>query len=429
MPLDPSIIAEIDAYLASIITKVRIPELPPYSTYGELSLLDKSPIYMNSVNKTVWVDQITLKALLTTGGTGTIAPVIIGDRIIIDTTSAEAGGNTVLRPELEGKTYFLRLEGRPLTPGVQWDLLSGGFKMKDVDGTPYVLEAGQRFDAEIYELRDTSSGGPAALSSSYITGIVEVAANTALNGVNHANKLISIRAGATKIIITLPDIATTPENAIILLESQINNDYQAKIQTSGGQFIYMNNTSFTSIWIGKGETVAALRRADGWVIINDFGNIYKNLGKPYPAYSYEDDENEILCGGATAFKEDYPRLWAKVLTLGGSVTTDPAIYAANPGMWLDVDATTFKFPDLRDMFLRGANGETPGTFQDEAVNINAGVTGVHGGPGTPGTIAGSVDSINPGGGEFDLTHSYAISNKIGTETRPKNTLIMWVLKY
>src|SRR5438128_519342 len=134
MPLDPSVQAEIDAYLASVISKVRIPELPQWSTYGDLSLLDRIPLWMNGVDKTVWVDSLTYKALLTTGGTGTVTPVLVGNTLPIVITDAEAGGDTVLRTELEGKTYFLRLEGRPMILGTDWQLLSGGFKMLNPGG-------------------------------------------------------------------------------------------------------------------------------------------------------------------------------------------------------------------------------------------------------------------------------------------------------
>lgn len=418
MPLDPAIIAEIDAYLASKITKVRIPELPPYSTFGEISLLDRIPLWMNSVNKSVWVDSLTYKTLLTTGGTGTITPVLTGTTLIIEADATEAGTDTILRTELEGKTYFLRLEGRPLKLGTEWELLTGGFKL--LGGA--TLTEGQRFDADIYELRDTSSGGPAALSSSYITGIVEVSANTFLNGVTHSNKLISIRAALNAINIILPDTATTPEKAIILIESQINNTKQSLIQTTGGQFIYMNNTSFTTIYIGKGEVCALLRTADGWVVLNDFGNYYKNLGKPYAAYSAEDNENEFLCDGSDVLKIDAPRLWEKIQTLGGALTSDPAVYAANPGMWLHKDTATFSLPDLRGLFLRGADTETPGTFQDEMVKAQTFTLPQvqHNASGVP---VGVTDG--PLGGPGSRTYTVGT----GTETRPKNTLIQWVVKY
>lgn len=435
MPLDPSIQAEIDAYLASKIVKVRIPELLPYSTYGDISLLDKIPLWMAGVNKTVWVDSLTYKTLLITGGSGTITPVITGGNLIHEVTEAEAGGDTVLIPELAGKTFFLRLEGRPLKLGTEFQILSAGGWKIIIPG--FELIQGQLFDAEVFELQATPSGAPAALSSSFVVGIVEVTANTTLNGVNHANNLIQLRGGATKVTLTLPDIGSTPENAIFIIEATINNDYQTKVQTQGGQFIYMNNTSRGSIYVGKGESVLIFKGADGWYVLGDFGNYYKNLGKPYAAYSHEDDENELLCDGSDLPKEDYPRLWEKVQTLAGSLLSVESDWNNNKGCWLDVDTNTFRLPDLRDAFLRGVKNElgsdpdrtlnVPGGFQDESVNISTGVKGVK----VTGnnTIASSVDSTNPSGEEFDLTHVFAISPKQGTSTKPWNYGIMWVIKY
>jgi hypothetical protein len=427
MPLDPSVQAEIDAYLASKIVKVRIPELPPNTTYGDVSLLDRMALWMNGTNKTVWTDLVTLKAILTTGGTGTITPVLTGDKIIHEVTSAEAGGNTVLIPELAGKTFFLRLEGRPVKPSEFTILNAGGFKMNDVaTGVPYELTEGQRFDLEVYELQAGTSGTPAALSSSYIVGIVEVSSNTTLNGINHANKWIELRGGSTQITLTLPDIATTPENAVFIVEACIGNDYQNKITTQGGQFIYMNGSSWTNLWIGQGETAIVARKSDGWYVIGgDMANAYRNLAKITGAYKV--GLGELQLNGGDQLKTLVPRLWEEVQSMGGALTTDPAVYAANKGMWLDKDTDTITLPDLRNMFLRGINGGTPGTFQDETVNINAGVKGVK----VTGinTIASTVDSTNSTGQEFDLTHVFVISDKQGTETRPVNMGVMWVIKY
>jgi hypothetical protein len=423
MPLDPSVQAEIDAYLASKIVKVRIPELPPNTTYGDVSLLDRMPLWMNGTNKTVWADLVTLKAILTTGGTGTITPVLTGDKIIHEVTSAEAGGNTVLIPELAGKTFFLRLEGRPVKPSEFTILNAGGFKMNDVaTGVPYELTEGQRFDLEVYELQAGTSGTPAALSSSYIVGKVNVSSNTTLNGVNHANKIIQLRGGATKVVLTLPDIATTPENAVLIIEASINNDWQTKVQTQGGQFIYMNNSSRSALYVGKGEVLVLFRDTDGWYVINDFGNYYKNLGKPYAAYSYETNENEIVCNGSDILKEDYPRLWEKIQTVGGGLTTDSTVWDANKGMWLEVDSNTFRLPDLRDMFLRGADTQTPGTFEDQDTKAQT-VTFPQVNHNASGTNYGVTDGPlgGPGSRTFDTTG--------GTETRPMNTRILWVTKY
>jgi hypothetical protein len=437
MPFSPDQVTEIqniiDTYYAG--KKKRIPDLAKFDTYGELSLLDRAPVWMNAVDKTVWADFITLKALLTTGGSGSIAPVLQGDTIIHVVTSAEAGSDTVLIPDLAGKTFLLRLEGRPVLPTEFQILNAGGFKM--LGG--YTLSEDQRFDLQVYDLQSVPTGGPASLSSSFIIGKLEVSSTVSLNGVNDANKIINIRAASAKITITLPDIATTPTNAVFILESQINNQFQAKLQSTGGQAIYMNNSSRTSLWIGKGETVWVFRNDDGWIVCNDFGNYYKNIGKPYASYSYEDDINELLCDGSDVLKSDVPRLWAEVQTFGTSLTNDPAVYAGNRGMWLDKDSDTLSLPDLREMFLRGVKGGTdterslnaPGGLQTESIKKFW--------PGTPtkpvilqvdGTqtvIATDNDGtlVQP-----NVVTPIAIDKTLfGTETRPVNTGVFWVVKY
>jgi hypothetical protein len=420
MPLDPSIQAEIDAYLAEKITKVRIPELPGYSTYGTLSLLDRIPLWMNSVNKTVWVDSLSYKALLTTGSIDPIVPSFTGNSIIVEATGAEVGVDTILRSELEGKMYTLRVEGKGiLKPGTEWQLLSGGFKLLNPGSAdPYSLYEGQRFEAELYNLVQSSTGSPAPLSSSFITGKIEASTNTTLNGVNHANKLISLRGGNSTINIILPDIALVPEKAVFFFEAQINNDFQTGIFTTGGQSIYMNHTSWSNLYIAKGETLWLFRDDSGWIVINDFGNNYRNLGKPYAAYSVEDDENELLCDGRNLTKVDYPRLWNKVQTIGAALTTNPTTWDTNKGMWLEVDSATFRVPDLRKMILKGLDaGETGGRFQENQVGEYTDTQGDHG-------TTNTVDTYTNGPFHFKTK----VINP-GAETLVDNIGIMWVVKY
>jgi hypothetical protein len=360
---------------------------------------------------------------MTTGGTGSITPVLTGDKLIHEVTTLEAGTNEVLLPEISGKTFFLRLEGRPLKPSEYEILNAGGFRILIPD---YTLLEGQRFDLEIYELQ-TTSGGPAALSSSFITGTVEVASNTTLNGVNHANKLIQLRGGSAKTTLTLPDIATTPENAVFIIEASINNDWQTKVQTQGGQFIYMNNTSWTSLYVGKGESLWLFRFSDGWYVINDFGNYYKNIGKPYAAYTYEDDENELFCNGSNLLKADYPRLWAKIQTLGGSLTPDATVWSNNKGLWLEVDVDTFRIPDLREMVLKGVLSETgtdpnrslnePGGFQANQMGQYTDTQGDHG-------TTNTLDTYTNGAFHFKTT----VVNS-GKKVLVDNIGVMWVIKY
>jgi hypothetical protein len=439
MPLTPDQIAEIDAYLASKITKVRIPELPPNTTYGDLSLLDRSPIWMNAVNKTVWVDQLTLKALLTTGGSGTIAPVLRGDTIPHVVTLAEAGGNTVLIPEIAGKTFFLRLEGRPVLPPEFEILNAGGFKMNDVGGSPYVLAEGQLFDLQVYELMSTTTGTPAALSSSYVVGKVLVSSNTTLNGVNHANKIIQLRGGSTKVVLTLPDIALTPENAILIIEATITNDWQTKVQTQGGQFVYMNNTSYGSLFVAKGEVLILFRDTDGWYVINEFAKNYLGLARPIPAYGL--DLNEAYCDGSLVNRDDFPREWERANAYSNSIV-DEVDWAANPGCYSRGDGIiTFRRPDLRNMFLRGVK-TIGGTDTERALNAPGGIQQdsiEKFWPGTPtkpvilqvdGTQ--TVVTNDPDGTlvQPNVVTPLAIDKTLfSSETRPVNSGVVWVVKY
>jgi hypothetical protein len=452
MALTPDQKAEIDLYIAASLQKRRIPELTPFNTYGDLSLLDRMPLWMNSVNKTVWTDLLNLRALLTTGASGTIEPVLTGDTVIHEVTAAEAGGTDVLEPALAGKSFFLRLEGRPVKPSEFQILNAGGFRMTAPD---YELQEGQLFDMEVYELQ-ASGGGPAALSSSFIVGTVNVPVNTILNGVNDVNKIIKIRGGAAKIEITLPDLATTAENAFLVLEADLNNDYQNKIKTQAGQFIYMNGQGLTEIYIGLGEAIWLFKGPDGWYDLNQFGKNYLNIGKPFATYSIGDDE--LICKGQLLSRADYPRLWKYVQSLGAAAVADnlwnvaqiyrqgnaytlvapvSGTYETIPRPYrgaysLGDGLTTFRLPDLQNMFLRGLKSDSgadteryqnnPGNFQQNMIKAH--------------DHEYDIAASETPNGLLVYTRAGAMSAQKGTvkpfggvETRPDNIGLFWAVKY
>lgn len=414
--------------LGATVDTSRVPELPTITAYGPLSTSDKLLVYLVGANKTCQLDISDLIALTGIGGGsggGSFPLAVLGDKLPYQISAAEAGVDTLNLPDLAGKTFYLERGGFPLFTTEYEILNTGGFKLKKAGDK---LVEGERYLLTIYELQGGSSVG-ANTSKPLITGAVTISTNTTFDVVNHINKLLQLRGGSTQLQFTLPLVDDIPDNTIIILEAMISNSVEHKIQTQSGQLVYLNNASYTGLYMRPGEVLMLYRADDGYYVINqDFAKMYREIAaNPIP--SFKVGLNELQLNGQLVSKTAYRRLVEVVQTFGGSFI-DKSTYdsdtVAYKAFWVDWDSTTLRLPDMGDYFIRGIDSGTPGRYQDEAVNIATNVKGVK----VTGnnTIASSVDSVNPGGQEFDLTHVFAISDKQGTETRPVNAGFPFIIK-
>jgi hypothetical protein len=415
------------------IQTTTVHELPDYLSYGPLANSDEMLLFKPDVNKTLKFTVQDLVDIVNGVGAGTFTPVINGDTYIYDVPESAAGSDTASIPELAGKNFKLRAPNGVIYKTSEYQILNGGgFKLLK---TGEVLVEGTRYELMLYSL----VGGAPVTSNDVkplIIGSVSVSTNITYDVVNHVNKLLQLRGGSTQLTITLADVGDVPDNTIIVIEAMINNTVEHKIQTSTGQNIYMNNTSYGALYMRAGEVLWLYRSDDGYYVINqDFAKMYNEL-VAYPRASYKVGLNELNCNGQQIEKAKYRRALEVAQSLGASFI-DKATYDSDPqkykGCWVDVDSTYIQLPDLTNGFLRGIKtGDTgrpfnnPGGFQDESLNISSGVKGVKV-TGT-GTIASSVDSVNSTGQEFDLLHVFDISPKQGTETRPVNIGVYWTIK-
>lgn len=429
------------------LVKVRIPELPSYLSFGPPVLDDLLPIWLSVFNKTVHVDLGTIRSLVETGGGGTITPVTLeGLPYLHVVTPVQDGGDTVSLPPFAGKMFFLERDGQPLLT-TEFEILSGGgFKLK-IPGDK--LQTGQRFKLTFY----APTGATPTEAASFISGTVSITTNATINPATEVNKLIQLRGGGSAITLTLPDISTVPANTLIPVEATINNTFQAKIQTQGGQFIYLNNTSKLAIHLGIGENVWFFAGSDGWYIINDFAKIYTEIGKPYASYGAE--FNELICQGQTLSRTTYARLWEKVQTYGGSLVSDavwntPTGVTANGitverpyrGCFSTGDGTTtFRLPDGMDMALRGIQSLT-GTDNNRFLNKAGGYQGTETGP-HDHLVYGQDNNASPIGGTSNEVANVGNpppapgstwsrntgTNNPGGESVMQNIGVLWVIKY
>lgn len=380
---------------------VRIPELAVLTDGLPLDLADQIPIYIASEDKTKRVTLQTLNTFFNTGGGGgSHAPVVYGGRMIYVVPSSAAGTDTASIPSISGQDFTLDRAGFPMEPLLPDDsnaataeyqvLDAGGFKL--LNGG--ILGLNERYTLTLFGLiGGGGTGGGTTTYASFIKGKKSVSVNTTLDPVSDINKIIQIRGAATSLTQTLPSVGDMAANSLIILESIIGNTKPQKISTSGGQYIYLNNEQKTEIWLHPGETVWLFRDDDGFYVINDgFGEKYRNVCIPKPLYKV--GLNQVAWVGQLANRADYPRVWEFANSIGSSLvneatwaTTTVTVNGRNVekpyrGCFSTGDgSTTFRFPDLRNLGVRGLLGLTgtdtnrhlnkPGGYQDDAYETHS----------------------------------------------------------
>lgn len=138
----------------------------------------------------------------------------------------------------------------------------------------------------------------------------------------------------------------------------------------------------------------------------------------------------LLCNGTLVSRAAYPALWAYVNGAGLAVA-DATWSATAWTLFSQGDgATTFRLPDLRSEFIRGADfsrgvdaGRTLGSWQDDAFKAHAHEMGSEAGGGS--NIATPVDS-----GGVDETAAGGLTSTVGgTETRPRNAALAFCVRF
>jgi len=421
--------------MADLVT-VRIPELPAFSVYGDLTVNDRMPIWMAAYNKTVQAKITDLRSFILTGGGISHPPIITGNAMIVTVSLLEAGGKIFSIPSIAGKDFLLRRAGIGALPLDAYEVLdAGGFKLLRTDD---FLNLDEQFEIQFYGSSvstGTGTGSTPSLAGTLFTGVLSVSANRTL-APSDIGKLVQIRATTTAITLTLPAVETIPENSLIVIETSINNSKKHTIITSGSQNIYFSNASHTVMYIGVGESLVLYRGVDGYYMLPSNGN-FISVGDI--SYGYKIGNNELVLDGSIVNRADELRLFEWAQTIGGSIVTDDD--------WNSVDANgdhpfqgcfslgdgtlTFRLPNHLNTSMRslktliGSDTERaqnkPGGYQTDSVGPHFHLTG------TETTAAGA--GFNYGAGHIvqawnitGLGPSRTASTALnaGVETRGKN---------
>jgi hypothetical protein len=437
----------------------RVPELAPAVDIDLLN--DYTILYQGgAVDLTRKVLLNELRSLMITGGPTVIQPAISGGTIIYIVPSTDAGTDTAIVPAAAGQSFQLRRtslgmmipptfpDGTP-NPDKEYDILSGGGFQLVKPGD--LLIEDERFELVLFQLAPVVGPGTQT-GLEFIKGKKNINANTSLVDVD-MNKMIQLRAGATQITLTLPDIADVPVNSFLFIDTNINTSVENKIQTTGGQFIYMQNTNRTAIYIRPNERIQLYRDEDGWYVENNFGQIYDRIGTPQ--WVYKKGTNQIVADGSLVVIADYPRLkeiasgfgasfvsealWQTVSVTLASGEVVPFPYR---GCFADYDGTHIRVPDLRDtavVGLKTIGGADPdrsvnsaGGFQGDAIKApSAGTLYVKQRVAAGGDIEGYRAGHNaPGADNYDeqsFALAYPNGNPTNTKTRMPNIAFIPVI--
>lgn len=215
---------------------------------------------------------------------------------------------------------------------------------------------------------------------------------------SHIGKRIILAGAGSTLNITLPPIASIPDNKLTEFISEGGIHINAAIIVSDAQIKFLGLNK-SAIYLGKSESIWIFCCDGSWYATNAIGN-FKTVGQRIASYS-KTMLNTLLCDGSIKSRANYPRLWEWINTqIEASLLIDDSVWNfqnttsllyENMGKFSKGDgSTTFRLPiwfDVRDTsglptastgFFRGVDGtvRAPGTYEQDGVgNFFADITG------------------------------------------------------
>jgi microcystin-dependent protein len=213
-----------------------------------------------------------------------------------------------------------------------------------------------------------------------------------------------------------------------------SDDRNFTVKTNAATRLTINSTNATS-------TVPVVLPANPTTSLQAATKGYVDLGSPAgiiaPFAGTSAPSGWVACNGAAISRTDYATLFAAIGTTWG----------------VGDGSTTFNVPDLRGTFLRGtgtngtygtAVGQAVGSYAADtylnhshtATSTDSGHTHTYGSfttgsiaaGGSSYTLPNSYPSANTGTGNANITTTVATSTTGGTETKPKNYGVLYIIK-
>ena len=381
MAVVPGTIVETGQAITVNLPTSRHPELPAIEDIADddiFSIWDKS----ENKTKSVTADQIRAKI----NGAAVESPPVLSGADMEITIPPELDGQTRIDlPSLAGYSYSLERIG-PSTSSrylTSWfnNLSTGGWELTRGGDVFY---EGETWIAHIFELEGGTTTIPGNTGGSgLIKGIKTLTTNYTIRDAD-MGYLLNSSAGtgedAPKLIHTLDDVENITENSSVEITALVNNEYFTTIQTTNGQFIYINGEGKLKCHLGRGESIKLIRGDDGWYAV---GAVMGYLIVGQPRFGYKQGLNDIIAGGQLLNRDEWPRLWEEVQTYGTSLLSDSDWLSgtsnARRGCWSTGDGSTnFRAPNLkgtsprwldlgRGFDVNPREYTMPGSYQPDAI--------------------------------------------------------------
>lgn len=232
-------------------------------------------------------------------------------------------------------------------------------------------------------------------------------------------KIVIINGNGTSQTYNLPLDLTAGVTVTIMA---YNVTKQVTINSQGTNDIVLAGNERQKIYLGDGETVSFVWTGDHWFLYSHDTQI---LTVGLPTYGYSQKPNTVIANGQLLNRTDFPRLWEYVQSIGVSLVDDytwNSIAGFKGFFSTGNNATTFRVPDLRSMFIRGIDlgagvdfgrlTEAPGGYEADELKAH---THSYTKPFDNGSASGNAIS-HPDG---PLVNAQTGSTG-GAETRPKN---------
>jgi hypothetical protein len=240
-------------------------------------------------------------------------------------------------------------------------------------------------------------------------------------------KMVLVNANASLITLILPDLSSTLKGLKVHL-SAYNVTRQVTLSSTLNNII-IGASVRSSLYLGDGDVLELIWTGDSWYVINFAGNIL-TVGKP--EFTYSVIPNAVIANGQILNRSDYPRLW-EFVTNNNQIIVNDFTWVNSTGykgfFSLGNNATTFRVPDLRSMFIRGLDigaGITYGRNVDQAGGYEVDAIKSH-------THKFGRPTTDPIGSQYETNHLRDDNDRGlwtgpkvdtdatgGTETRPKN---------
>lgn len=347
-----------------------------------------------------------------------------------------SGETSFLREDLKDWVYSIEKRGVGiLEQGVEVAINPiGGFTLlQDGDafytGDKWVLD----FEPRIVTNNPIEPQIPGRLFSS--TQIIT--SNTTLIA-SDIGKSKLIQAAADNITVILMPLSLIGANRMIGFISDGGSHKNATIKTDGTDRILFMGQLVDKVILGQNEMIYLYKSVDGggnniWVVSMCKGS-FSEVGQLVMSFNLT-EANTVIAGGQILDRLVYPRLWRYVQSLSSDMLVSDSNWTNdalnNKGRFSSGNGTTtFRVPNLSiPGFIRGVNGveRLSGSFQSQDVQPHN-----HPAKRTRTDTVGSQyegNSIRQGGDRGLYTgDDITTGNSTGTETRPSNTGIYFLIK-